>query len=189
LADWQIQLTANPEGAARTLKLISDRLPGTHLAHMAELRRAQLPTNADFAAEKEGRPIALQPVPNMFELTEPPPPLLPEPAQALARVEELTQLLHRDPNHVAHRESLACLLAAPLGETRLAIEQIQLLLGLENQPPARRLEWLRWLAAWQLTGLRDETAAAVTLAQIVAEFPESPQAFAAQSRFKLMNPA
>ena len=41
-----------------SLDLISDRLPGTHLAYMAEMRRRQLPqTNADYREQQEVRPV------------------------------------------------------------------------------------------------------------------------------------
>jgi len=188
LADWQIQLAGNPEAASRTLKLISDRLPGTHLAHMAELRRAQLPTNQQLQEEKQGRPIAVPHVPTMFEFTEPPPALTADLNEAVGRVEQLTQALTRDPNHVTSRETLARLLASPIGQFETAIEQLRLLLGMEAQPAGKRLQWLTWIASWQITDLHDDAAAVATLTEIVEDFPNSPEAFAAKGRLNLISP-
>ena len=46
LADWQLQRAGNPAAARRALQMICHRLPGTHLAHMAQLRINQLPASA-----------------------------------------------------------------------------------------------------------------------------------------------
>lgn len=185
LADWQIQVAHDPEAAARSLQLISDRLPGTHLATMAELRRAKLPSNDEFLAQREAKPIPVPVIPSMFALTESPAPLLADPAPALAQIQKLTEALTRDPNNIGDREQLARLLAEPLGKAEAAIEQIELLLGIPDQPEARRLSWLTLIAGWQLQLLNDETAAHATLARLVAEFPATPQAFAAQRRLSL----
>lgn len=185
LADWQINLTANPEAAARTLKLISDRLPNTHLATMAELRRAQLPTNCVFEEQRIAKPIPVPSVPSMFALTETPAPSISDPALALAKIQELTEALTRDPNNTVDRENLARLLAEPLGQVESAIGQIELLLGMPDQPETKRLSWLTLIAGWQLQLLGDETAANATLTRLVSEFPSTPQAFAAQRRLSL----
>jgi len=185
LADWQITLTANPEAASRTLKLISDRLPGTHLATMAELRRAQLPTNRELQEKREAKPIPVPVVPSMFALTETPAPPIADVEPALAKIQELTEALTRDPNNSADRESLARLLAEPLGKVDSAIDQIELLLGVPDQPEAKRLSWLTLIAGWQLQLLHDEAAANATLTRLVEKFPGTPQAFAAQRRLSL----
>src|SRR5262249_17477626 len=46
LADWQLTRANDPDAARRALQMVSDRLPGTHLARMAQLRRNQLPDTA-----------------------------------------------------------------------------------------------------------------------------------------------
>src|SRR5437899_7851710 len=38
LADWHLNLANDPEAARRALQVICDRLRGSHLAHMAQLR-------------------------------------------------------------------------------------------------------------------------------------------------------
>lgn len=185
LADWQINLARDPESAARSLQLISDRLPGTHLATMAAHRRAQLPSNAEYLVQREAKPIPVPVVPSMFALTETAPPSIIDPTPALAKIQQLTEALTHDPNNISDRENLARLLAEPLGKTDDAIEQIELLLGVPDQPDGKRLSWLTLIAGWQLQLLHDEPAANATLTRLIAEFPNTSQAFAAQRRLSL----
>jgi hypothetical protein len=186
LADWQIALAANPEAAARTLQLICDRLPSTHLAAMAAARQAQLPSNQQYHEQRHPKPI---PVPEMPSIMNPDSPFAAGRAEtdaALAQVNHLTELLTRNPDSVSDREKLARLLAVPLGEVAAAIEQLELLLGIGNQPVAKRTEWLNLMAEWQQHLLQDEPAARATLAKIITEFPATPYAFTAQRRLSLM---
>lgn len=188
LADWQIALASDPEAAARSLQMISNRLPGTHLARMAELRRTQLPHNAaELRERREARPI---PLPALSELTDETgaaakAALDSDQAAALAR--QLTQQLTRDPNDISAREQLARLFADPLGQAHLAIEQIELLLGMADQPDGKRAEWLSLIAAWQLRHCHDAAAARALLQRLIGEFPNTAQAFAAQRRLHLLN--
>lgn len=186
LADWQINITADPEAAARSLKLISDRLPGTHLAAMADSRRAQLPTNHEFMEQREARPIPVPAVPSMFAITEATAPPTTDPAKALAQIQQLTEALTHNPNLIAEREQLARLYAEPLGNIDRAIEQIELLLGIGNQPDAKCAAWLTLIAGWQFQLLHDETAATATLTRLIENYPSTPQAFAAQRRVSLL---
>lgn len=187
LADWQINITGDTEGAARSLDLICDRLPGTHLAYMAEMRRRQLPrTNAEYREQQEIHPVPLPATTgnvaeqivadrNATDLQ-----------STVAIINQLSEVLTRNPQSVSDREKMARLLAEPLGKAALAIEQIELLLGMGHQPDVKRVEWLTLIAGWQLQLLHDETAAMETLAKIIADFPSTPQAFAAQRRLNLI---
>src|SRR5690606_11739330 len=114
LADWQINLASDPEAAKRTLKLISDRLPGTHLARMAELRRSRLPSNEEFKQQRETRPIPLPVMPSVIPdpgaptpTTAPPPvDIAPAPnspsltTDPKEKVKQLTEALTREPNNI-----------------------------------------------------------------------------------------
>lgn len=188
LADWQIAVASDPEAAARSLQVISNRLPGTHLARMAELRRTQLPHNA--AELRERREVRHIPLPALSELPDEsaaPGKDAIDSDQAAALAQQLTQQLTRDPNDISAREKLARLLAEPLGQADLAIEQIELLLGVANQPDGKRAEWLGLIAAWQLRHRHDPTAARAVLQRLIQEFPNTAQAFAAQRRLNLVN--
>ena len=68
----------------------------------------------------------------------------------------------------------------------MAVDQIELLLGMGNQPGVKRVEWLTLIAGWQLQLLQDETAAMETLTKIIADLPNTQQAFSAQRRLNLI---
>ena len=68
----------------------------------------------------------------------------------------------------------------------MALEQIELLLGMPEQPAQKVAEWLALMAAWQLRYRHDQPAAQKIMEQIVREYPQSAQAFAAERRLKLM---
>ena len=76
--------------------------------------------------------------------------------------------------------------AARAGEADLAIEQLDLLLAMPDQPVQKSAEWLARSAVWQLKYRQDPAAARVRLEQLVREFPQTSQAFAAQRRLNLM---
>ncbi len=188
LADWQITFASDPQAAARSLQMISSRLPGTHLARMAELRRTQLPHNAaELRERREARPI---PLPALSELTDETGAAAKDALdsdQAAALAQQLTQQLTHDPNDISAREKLARLFAESMGQADLAIEQIELLLGLADQPDGKRAEWLSLIAAWQLRHRHDPAAARGSMQRLIREFPNTAQAFAAQRRLSLLN--
>src|SRR6266571_2811793 len=58
LSEWHLKLADNPDAARRALQMICDRLPGTHLAHMAQLRINQLPQTVEELREmRNPKPI------------------------------------------------------------------------------------------------------------------------------------
>src|SRR5215475_11711825 len=74
LADWYLKLSQDPDAARRALQTICDRLPGTHLARMAQLRLNQLPqTKQDLREQQTAAPIPLPALGD--QLDEPAPPL------------------------------------------------------------------------------------------------------------------
>jgi hypothetical protein len=188
LADWHLKLRADPYAAKWVLQIICDRLKGTHLAHMAQLRINQLPATAEeFREEQSAKPIRLPALGDSLDEE----PVGPESKLerykaaelANARVTKLTQ----DPNNVPAREKLARLFAEQLDRADLGIEQIALLLDLPDQPEARRAEWLGLCAAWHLKYRQDFSAAREILERLVREFPQTPQALAAQRRIRLID--
>jgi Tetratricopeptide repeat len=188
LADWQIAFASDPEAAARALQMISNRLPGTHLARMAELRRTQLPHNAaELRERREARPIPLPALSELADETGTAAKDAIDSDQAVALAQQLAQQLTLDPNDISAREKLARLFAESLGQADLAIEQIELLLDMADQPDGKRAEWLSLIAAWQLRHRHDATAARVILQRLIHEFPNTAQAFAAQRRLSLLN--
>jgi TolA-binding protein len=185
LADWHLRLKCDPDAARGALQMICDRFPGTHLARMAELRCAQLPRTAAELREQRGVQVIPMPALSFEESTvEAEPPL--EARQATALANELSERLTHNPDDIVSRERLARVLAAQLGQTDLAIEQIELLFGMPDPPDSKRAEWLGLIAAWQLKFNHDPKTARQIMERVVTEFPNSPQALAAQRRLNLM---
>ena len=187
LADWQLKLGHDPKSARRSLEKIIHRYPGSHVARMAQLRINQLPETAQELAEQEQAQKI--PLPALGEsLEENAPAVEPglSPQSAALQANECVDRLKADPNNVAAREKLARLAADHLGQARMAVDQIQLLLGMANQAPGRRAEWLSLKAAWQIRHLQDAEGARKTLQELTRDYPQTPQAFAARYRLEKM---
>ena len=188
LADWHLKLGGNPEAARWSLRIICDRLKGTHLAHMAQLRINQLPTTAEELREQQvAKPIPLPALGDSLDEEPPAPGLTLERHRAARRANECVEKLKQDPNNVPARETLARLFAEHLDRTDQGIEQITLLLEMPDQPEARRAEWCGLMAAWHLKYHHDSAAAREVLERLVREFPKTPQALAARRRIQLMD--
>jgi len=188
LADWHLQRAGDPEAARRDLQMICHRLPGTHLAHMAQLRMNQLPGSAEeLRQQQSGVPIPLPALSDRLDETPPPADSEPERHQAAEAANTCVEILNRDPNNVAARERLARLFAERLDQPDLGIEQATLLLDLPDQPDLRRAEWLSLIAAWHLRYRHDSDAGRQALERLIREFPQTPQAIAARRRLQLLN--
>jgi hypothetical protein len=187
LADWHLNLTDNPPAARRALEEIGRRLPGGHFAKMAQLRLRQLPaTRREWLEQRKPKPISL---PALNEsLSEPNEPRQPptDRSAALRLADELVEKLKQDPNDVATREKLALAFADQLGKPDLAIEQLELLMGMPDQPASDQARWLSLIAAWHLRHGRDMPAAKRILERLIREHAQSAEAFAAQRRLNLI---
>ena len=188
LADWHLKLGSDPETARWALQIICDRLKGTHLAHMAQLRINQMPrTTQELREQQEAKPIRLPALGDSLDEGPPDPASKLERHKAAKLANECVEKLKRDPNNAAAREKLARLFAEQLDRADLGIEQITLLLEMPDQPEARRAEWWGLIAAWHLKYRQDVDAARPVLERLVNEFPQTPQALAAERRIRLID--
>lgn len=186
LADWHLRLGQDPASARAALEDLARVLPGSHEAVMAQQRLAQLPKSKEEWQESQ-RPRSI-PLPALADA--------PEPsgssdeqlsvAEARARAETCVERLRDDPNRLDAREEFARLLAGPLGQPATAIDQLELLVAMSNQPERRRAEWIALIASWQEHRLRDVSAARQTWQRLIRNFPQTPQAFAAQRKLSLL---
>jgi hypothetical protein len=187
LADWHLKLAADPDNARSALEAIVLLLPGTHFARMAKLRIDQLPaTREDLLEQRKPKIFRLPALGDALDddaRNERPQVSLTE---ARAQADRLVERLKRNPNDVEARESFAVLLGEQLGKTDLAIEQLNLLIAIPDQPAPKHAEWLALVAAWQIKYRHDTVAAKALLECIVREFPQTPQALAARRRLELM---
>ncbi|HSU54576.1 MAG TPA: tetratricopeptide repeat protein [Candidatus Dormibacteraeota bacterium] len=187
LADWHLSMGNDPDAARRALRIVSDRLPYTHLAHMAEVRSNQLPkTSEDLHETKMHMPIPLPALGDQLDDQTPPQPTMSR-KEAAAAANDCVEKLKRDPNHIGARERLARLFAEQLGNADRGIEQIDLLLNVADQPQMKRAEWLGLTAAWHLKHRQDPESARKILERIINEFPGTPQELAAKRRIRLID--
>lgn len=181
LADWYLKLENNPEAAIKSLEEISRRFPRTHVDRMARTRIRNI--SGEEQKQKEPRTIRL-PSSAQIETAE-------EPTidAAAAHARRCSELLKKNPNNFATRETFARLLAEQLGKPEIAIEQLQSLLDFAATDEAaqeRVPEWLWLIATWQLKLGNDEAAAIETMKRLIQEHPSTGQAFAAQRRLNMI---
>jgi hypothetical protein len=182
LADWYLKVAQDPVAARQPLEEICARLAGTHMEKMARLRLNQLPaTREELQAQSHAKPL---PLPALGDHPDAGPPLTREQAAAVAT--RCVELLRRNPNDSDARERFARVLAEHLSQTDTALDQVNLLLGMSNQPEKKRAEWIGLMAAWQLRFRKDVAAGKALLERLVREHPQTAQAFAAQQRLSLM---
>lgn len=187
LADWYLKLSQDPDAARRALQTICDRMPGTHLARMAQLRLNQLPqTIQDLREQQTAAPI---PLPALGDQLDEPMPMNEEMDRhkAAEMANTCAEKLKLDPNNVQAREKFARILTERLFKPDLGIEQITLLLNMPDQPDAKRADWLGTIAAWHIRYKQDPDTGRNVLERVVREFPNSPQALAARRRIRLID--
>ena len=186
LADWHLSLGNDPDAAQRDLQMICDRLPGTHLAHMAQLRMNQLPrTVTELRSQKVASTIPLPALGDNFDNET----ALASPTnrdKAVALANGCVQELKLNPNNVSARERLARTFAEQLEQPDRGIEQLTLLLNMPEQPDSKRAEWLGLTAAWHIKYRQDTETGRQILERVIREFPGTPQAFAARRRVQAL---
>jgi DNA-binding transcriptional MerR regulator len=188
LADWQLQFRNDPAAARRALREIVRRGPGTHLARMAELRMNQLPaTSAEWQEQHRARTVHLPPLGDQLDAA--PDPSRPQISEhkALDLANQCVEKLKENPADAPTREKLAHIFAEQLGKTGPAIEQIEQLMEMPNQPPEKKAGWLALIAAWEIRRGGDRQAARKRLEQLLREHPKSVQALAARRRLELLD--
>ena len=185
LADWHLKLREDPDAARRALEVIVSRLPGSHLARMAQTRAAQLPRTAEEWREQHAnKPVHLPALHDPLGEAAGAPPTPVAVKQATARAAQLTARLKLQPDDLPSRDELARLLAGPLNQPLAAIAQVERLLSEPDPPPEKIADWLSLIAVWQLEGLHDLAAGRATLQRLIREHPKTSTAFAAQRRLQ-----
>jgi hypothetical protein len=187
LADWHLKLAQDPDAACAALVELCRLTQGTHFARMAQLRISQLPMTQKELIEKQDKKFSLPAsLAETDEADKSGPQVELNLADALAVANECTTNLQRDPDNTSVRERFATILAEHLGKIDLALDQIELLLGMPEQPEWKMARWLSLMAKWQLKYRNDEQAARELMERLVHEYPQTAEAFAAQRRLNLM---
>ena len=187
LADWHLDLGADPLSARSAFAEICQRWPGTHFARMAQLRINQQPASREHLLEQR-KPKTFRLPALRDDLDAAPAAQTAEmsPSEVKALADKCVEKLRRNPNDVAARERFAILLAEQLGKVDLAIEQLELLLAMPDPPEQKAAEWLALVAAWRMKYQQNWDAARLALKRLIQLYPQTPQAFAAQRRLSLV---
>ena len=184
LADWQLKHGRDPVAARAALEEICTRMPGTHLERMARQRARQLPaTRAELEARDAAPPMALPHIPDESETLA---FRAMSREQAMIEARDAVEALQKNPDDTEAREEFARVLADNLGDADTAVEQIELLLIMPNQPAEKRGHWLLLLAAWHLRHKNDPGRARLLYEDVVRDCGATPAAFAAQRRLRLL---
>ena len=184
LADWHLQIGENPVGARAALDLLIQRLPGSHFAHMAAVRRNQIPrTREEFLEGKKAGPMRL---PALREGSDASEKRTGSRADALKEVDKLVARLTEDPNHIANREKLALVLAEKLGKVDTASDQLRSLFDLPDTTEEQRGKWIAQMASWERSIRKDEKRFVALLEEILRDYPKTTQALAARRQLDLM---
>ena len=188
LADWQLKLLADVDGARATLQKIIDRFPGTELALQAQQRVAHLTATAQMFLAQHDRQAIYVPAGvhnvGLLDSTEFLKAKDPEPGHlAAAYVKQLE--LH--PHDTEAREKLAMLYATHFQRLDLATMELEQLIREPNQPARQVAEWLNQLASYQVNLGATVATVCGTLQRIVDDFPNTPAAERAQRRLGRIN--
>jgi hypothetical protein len=185
LAEWHLKLAQDPDSARRVLQMICERLKGTHLARMAQLRINQLPASAaELREQQSSQKIPLPALGDQLDL--PPQASAMDRQQAAQFANACVEQLRQNPNNVGAREKLARTLTEQLDKAPLGIEQIALLLDMPDRSETERAGWLSLIAAWEIKYCQDVDAGRKFLERLIREYPNSGQAFAARRRLELL---
>ncbi len=187
LAEWQLQLRGDPDAARRALQEIVRRGPGTHLAKMAELRMKQLPaTRVEWQEQHRAHAVHLPALGDRIDAPNPATPQLGR-SKAIALANQCVETLKLNPADVPTREKFAHLLADQLDNPGQAIEQIESLIEMPDQPPDKKAGWLAQIAAWEIRRGADRQAVRRRLERLLQEHPASVHALAARRRLDLLD--
>ena len=188
LSDWHLNLAGDPQAARRDLQMICDRLPGTHLAHMAQLRMNQLPETQEQLRElRNPKPIPLPEGEHFMEAIIAERKAEVDRTEAAELANACVEKLTLNPNDVPARENLAKLLAERLQKVDQGLEQLTLLLNLPEQPDAKRAEWLSLAATWHINYLQDFDTGRNLLERVIHEYPQSADALAARRKMQSLD--
>ena len=190
LADWQINLFDDQEGARRSLDLIRQKFPNSKAAQLASQRIASIDSfdNASNEAsdidETYQQLVAESAVKNQLKGPMEIPTAIEEDmlmvneaalAQCINRVEE-------HPQSIVNREELAALYVSYAKEPELAIQQYEYLVAMPGSTDKQKVGWLNKITDIQVKSGAAQEEAKATLQRVIDLNRDSAGATRAQSR-------
>jgi tetratricopeptide (TPR) repeat protein len=182
LADWNLSIAQDRDGAERALDWIIKLYPETEFSNQAAQRIARL-TSSEMLAEKEDRPriavIRYEAKIGLVGESASPKPKEETPAEAAGR---LVKHLDQHPLDTEAREELALVYANSYQRLDLAVDQLEQLIGSPNQPSKHVAHWLNTLADLHIRMNSDRASAVSALHRIIELFPGTAVAANAEKR-------
>ena len=188
LADWHLKKTVDMDAARAALQKIVARFPDTEISLRAEQRLAHLGETEKIILGQHDRqamavPEGVQNI-GLLDSTEFLRPKEIEPGKLAAiHVKHLEQ----HPHDSEVREKLAMIYARDFKRLDLATMELAQLINEPRHSPKQIAGWLNLLANFQVELGAEVADVTATLAKIVEQFPDSPQAEVAQRRLARIN--
>ena len=173
MADWELELAKDTEGARRAFERIIDLFPNTELAHKAEQRIHRLPTTQVVDERGETRQHTL---PSQRTSTDAKESRLPGDRDPDAEARELADHLIGCPDDDEARERLALLYAEHYKRVDMAADQLEHLICDPVQPRDLTVRRLNLLAQFYMRHALNGEEAKICLKRIIDMFPGSAAA-------------
>ncbi len=187
LADWRLKYGLDSNGAREALEGIVRRFPDTEAGYVASQRLAHLTPQEMLDERTHPKPIE---VVEHLEKVGLEPRLNPHaevsPDTAGLRAQQLVDHLASHPQDFEARLELATVYNDHFARPELAIDQLEQLADLPNQPAKNVVHCLHQIADIQVEKMRDPAGAKKTLQRIVELFPQSAAAEKALTRMNYL---
>ena len=183
LADWRLKYGLDSAGAREALECIERRFQGTDAGYMATQRLAHLTPQEMLDDRKQPKPIhVVEHVGKVGLATEPGEFAMAPGLEPGARAQQLVEHLEDHPQDFEARLELAAIYATYYEKSELAIDQLDQLISVPNQPMKNVVQCLHQIADIQVEKMRDPAGARQTLERIIELFPQTGAAETALNR-------
>jgi tetratricopeptide (TPR) repeat protein len=189
LADWHLKLANHVPGAQTALLRVRELLPDTEQARIAAQRLAHLEGGEVPNRREEPARLAVPHHEERLGLADSPSGRdeASERAETAARVQQWTEHLDQHPEDGEVRERLAVAYAESYGRLDLAVDQLEQMIQLPNQPQRHVVRWLNLMVDLQARFAADMEQARGTLQRICDQFPGTAAADNALKRMVHLN--
>lgn len=183
LADWQLEILADPEAARETLQRIADHYPKSITAQSALERIAHLPTTEQLLNTKDRKALVLKRGPRNLGISR---NKIEEPEDYSAKADKLTEHLRQFPDDSDAREQLAEIYSKGYERHDFAEEQLRLLINFPGHTQKQIARWLNRIADYQIASGKTESARN-TLKEVMTTCPGTVYAEQAESRLMVLD--
>ena len=190
LADWQMNLFDDPEGARHSLEVIRNAYPESKAAQLAEQRISSMDSYDETSSaatdiDETYQRLAAQSAINdqlkgPLEI-----PAASEEDSVIANEMAFAQCINRveeHPDSIVNREELAALYVNHTNEPDLAVQQYEYLVAMPGASEKQQVAWLNKITDIQVKSGATQEEAKATLQRVIDINPDGAGATRAQSR-------